>query len=84
MAKTNPVKLTRTELKAGLEALGLELSEEDKDHVIGICDYDNSGTVEFDEFITLFGTGQVLEAPRDTESLPNPPKQCIRKPKANE
>jgi hypothetical protein len=44
-------------MKAGLLTLGLDLSEEDVQHVISIADYDKSGSIEYDEFVTTFGTG---------------------------
>jgi hypothetical protein len=44
-------------MKVGLLTLGLDLSEEDVQHVISVADYDKSGSIEYDEFMTTFGMG---------------------------
>lgn len=76
MAKQSGTKITIEEMKSGLTALGLELSTEDMAHVVGVCDYDGSGSVEFDEFVTVFAKGKV-PGPNPQSSIPqtpNPPK----------
>ena len=59
MAKQSGTKITIEEMKSGLTALGLDLSAEDMAHVVSVCDYDGSGSIEFDEFVTVFAKGKV-------------------------
>lgn len=47
------------EMKTGLMGLGLDLSEQDIAHIVSIADYDNSGSIEFEEFVTVFSKSQV-------------------------